>query len=88
MNAGTPCYASPGSQSKISILRCVENGNWIFFDAHMKGIYTLQRHLLRRYTLEDERLEPTAITHLERKKIFQTSKELCSMLIFRGVFGP
>ena len=25
------------------------------------------------YTLEDERLEPTAITHLERKMIFQTS---------------
>ena len=28
------------------------------------------------YTLEDERLEPTAITHLERKIIFQTSREL------------
>ena len=25
------------------------------------------------YTMEDERLEPTAITHLERKMIFQTS---------------
>ena len=37
------------------------------------------------YTLEDERLEPTAITHLEKKVIFQTSW-LCSMLIFRGVY--
>ena len=28
---------------------------------------------LHMYTLEDERLEPTAITHLERNMIFQTS---------------
>jgi len=27
------------------------------------------------------------ITHLERKMIFQSSRELCSMLIFRGVMA-
>jgi len=37
------------------------------------------------YTLEDERLEPTAITHLERKMIFQTSMMMFLMLIFQGV---
>ena len=43
---------------------------------------------LNGYTLEDERLEPTAITHLEGKIIFQTSRELCSMLIFRKLTYP
>ena len=33
---------------------------------------------LNGYTLEDDRLEPTAITHLERNMIFQTSRELCA----------
>ena len=38
-----------------------------------------------RYTLEDERLEPTAITHERKGKWSEPNLELCSMLIFRAV---
>ena len=38
-----------------------------------------------KYTLEDEWLEPTAITHLERKMIWIKPQWLCSMFIFQGV---
>ena len=62
-----------------------------------KKAHTIQRSKQRRYIrLEVEAgcihpgrvtwLEPTAITHLERNMIFQTSMRTCSMLIFRGVF--